>query len=173
MRMIISALVIFLVFGSNASFADERKEYYSKKNLPPKLLEEISKNECQPNLIGFDVCEKIKEVADNLAPLLPMKMNSRISLDRVMALQEMLILTAILSYDEDYLKSEVQKGGITMEELLDNLKKATVKLVCQPKSAASALIRLGAQVQYQYYFRDMAPYAVIDIDRAACQLKDR
>jgi len=156
MKIITTAFLLFLVCSYSTSFAKEVTDL---------------KDECKPNLIGFDVCQKVKEVADNMAPQLPMKMSSRISIDRVVALQKKLILTAILSYDENYLKSEVQKGGITMDELLNNLKNGTAKIVCQPKSTTAALVNLGAQIQYQYYFRDMTPYAVVDIDRSACQLK--
>ena len=156
MKITTTAFLLFLICSYNTSFAKEVATL---------------KDECKPNLTGFDVCQKVKEVADNIAPQLPMKMSSRISIDKIVALQTKLILTAILSYDENYLKEQVQKGGITMDELLNNLKKATAKIVCQPKSATAALVNLGAQIQYQYYFRDMTPYAVVDIDRASCQLK--
>jgi hypothetical protein len=156
MKITTTAFLLLFVIGYGTSFAKESAGL---------------KDECKPNLIGFDVCQKVREVADNMAPQLPMRMSSEILIDKVIALQKMLILTAILSYDESYLKAEVQKGGITMEDLLNNLKKATAKIVCQPKSATAALIRLGAQIQYRYYFHDMTPYAVVDIDRASCQSK--
>lgn len=174
MRIIIATFIFLGVIArSSDAFSNEAKEYYSKKNLPPKLVEEISKNECKPNLTGFDVCQKVRELADNLAPQLPMKMNSNISLDRVFAVQSMLVLTAILSYDEAYLKTEVQKSGVTMDDLLDSLKKTTIKNVCQqPKSPITALVRLGGQIQYQYYFSDMIYYTSVDINRTSCEIKN-
>jgi hypothetical protein len=172
MRIIISAFaLLFVVSGSRTSFAGETKEYYSKNNLPPKLIEEISKDECKPNLIGFDVCKKARELADEMSQQLPMKLSNELLVEKVFADKGVISLTAVLGYDESYLKSAAQDGGITMQDLLNKLKQGTANLMCQPKSATAAFINLGGKLQYQYQFNNRAPYATVNIDRTLCQLK--
>lgn len=131
------------------------------------------KDECAPNLIGFDVCKKARELADELAQQLPMKMSNELLVEKVFAEKGAVNLMAVLGYDKSYLESAARNGGIAMQDLLNNLKQATVNLMCQPKSSTVAFVNLGGQIQYQYHFHDRTPFTTINIDRAACQLKDR
>ena len=161
-------ILLLVTFGSAPSFANSTQEFYSKQNLPPKLAEKISKDECRPNLIKFDVCKRVREVADNIAPQLPMKMSSTISLAQVTAIKTSLIFVVMLSYNKEYLETELRKKDITMEELMSNFKQGMSKLLCKADPSISGLIEIGAQIQYKYYFRDMTPYTVVTIDRTLC-----
>ena len=171
-RILFSTVLLILMSIANSFSANQAnkdiKNYYSKSNIPQGLIEEISKDECKPNIIGVNVCKEARKIADNLAPLLPMKMSSQISLDKVMAIHNLLMLTVILGYDESHLKASAQQDNITMDDLIKKFKSTIAKNLCITKSPVLSFINLGGKVQYQYFFSDMIYFTSIEIDRNLC-----
>lgn len=126
-------------------------------------------DECKPNLTGFDVCQSAKGLADNFSQKLPMKVSENVLLEKVSANKGLINLIASLNYDKSQLKSLLNAGNMTEDDLLNKFKESTINIVCQPKSATAAFINLGGRIRYVYYFKDKTLYTSVNIDRTSCR----
>lgn len=121
----------------------------------------FAKDECKPN--GYDVCNAARKMVAEYSGSLPMKLSQNITLEKAFALKNIVHLTAMLSYDKNYLEEVVSNKGGTIEELNKQIIASTKAGICQKESASRAFISLGGQIHYFYRFVDGMPYIAIPI----------
>lgn len=165
-------LLLFSLSIDDHSFASQRdpitKDYYSKRNIPSSLVEEISKDKCKPNLIDFNVCEEAKKIANELAKDLPTKSNNGLLLERAAANEVTVSIFAVLGYDKKYLQSEIKKNNFSEKELEKRLEQGTLNSMCRRDKRIISFLNLGGKIKYEYLFQDKEPYTTIVLDRNSC-----
>ena len=121
-------------------------------------------DECTSNLTGFDTCKYARELVDELATQLPMRMSQNLLLEKAMAFKSLVSLHAILGYNEEFLETTVQQNGVSMDKITQTMKVSTKANLCQEKSTTEAFISLGGKIQYIYKFSDGMPYLTVNVD---------
>lgn len=125
----------------------------------------MAKDECKPNLTGFDVCEYARNFADEFASQLPMKMSKNLTLSSVIAYKSLVSLQAILGYDKKYLQDIAKQGNMSWDELNVMMEKSTKANLCVDNTPTEAFIHLGGTIQYDYKFNDGMPYITVTVNK--------
>ena len=124
-------------------------------------------DECHPNLIGVDMCAQARELQMHMADNLPQKMNSEMTLTKILATGPQLNLYAQFSYNRSYIEN-LAAGKISMGDLAEKLKGHTQTVICKQEVTA-AFVRLGGKISYSYSFSDDNPYMEVLVDHCEPQ----
>lgn len=121
-------------------------------------------DECYPETGTVNICDFAREVADSMATELPMKMSQNLTMEKVMAMKNIVGIHVALGYDESYLMSVSKDGSISMGDLAKAMKSSVKANLCQEESLVSKFIYLGGKVHYSYRYSDGTPYLTIKIN---------
>lgn len=119
-------------------------------------------DECTPNLTKFDVCEEARSVAEELAPQLPIQLNSNLKITEVLALGPTLIWNVWLSYDQSFLEAKATQGGVDLDFIKQRMRAATQHNLCKSEPTR-AFIALGGNIQYNYMFNDGFKFISVNV----------
>lgn len=119
-------------------------------------------DDCIKGLTKFNVCKEARQIADELAEMLPMKLSKNISWESVMAVKGSLLAHYRLSYDLAHLKSKYAEAGMKIEDAKKALAKQAYN-VCNQDSSAKSFVNLGGKLIYIYSFVDGERFTEVTI----------
>lgn len=121
---------------------------------------------CTPNSIGYDICDKAKKLASEMAPSLPMQLNKNMSLESIMAFKTTVQFVAQLHFDKKYLVELYAQNGIKFSDFEKALTKS-VDSMCAKGNPVGAFIKLGGKFRYVYRFSDGEQF--ITVEKNSCE----
>ena len=113
-----------------------------------------------------DVEALAKYVQVNLSKNLPQKISQNMTLTEVIAINDMVMLNALLSYDREFLENKLNSVGNTMQNFKYHFPQVVKKGVCT-NEALLKFVRMGGKINYRYSFSDGENFLTIRIRR--CQ----
>lgn len=116
------------------------------------------------NTKSFDICKKAREFADEIATILPMQVNKNMSFHKVVAMQNMISISVIYSYDKVALETSLKQAGTSHEDVKKAMGGFAYESICISTPETKAFINLGGAFQYIYKFVDGETYTVVTID---------
>ena len=123
---------------------------------------EKEQSACSPK--GTDVCKMARKMAHEMAPLLPIRLNSNLVVQTVVAVKGSISITAILEYSKSHLERLLSSSGMNNNEMLKIMNKHAKDGFCQPNTPNKSFIDLGGVVEYRYRFNDGSIYTQQRID---------
>ncbi|KRG87297.1 hypothetical protein ABB34_05160 [Stenotrophomonas daejeonensis] len=106
-------------------------------------------------------------MADEMAPMLPMRMNQDMSIQTVFAAGNVVTMTAKYEYDRTLLERILATAGVSNEQALQFMRNhARSGPLCSVDEGRN-FIAHGGVIRYLYRFNDGAIHTVIDV--TACQ----
>lgn len=114
--------IVFILLIYNHSNASEKASYYAQK------------------------------IAENVAMNLPMKVNQNIVIEKVIAMNNHLILYAVFQYNKNNLLSRLS-SQFTYKDLMTKMRENTVNRICTDRKSR-AFIKIGGVIEYVYYFNN-------------------
>lgn len=123
---------------------------------------EEERSACSPK--GTDVCKLARKVANEMAPLLPMRLNRNLVLHTVFAVNRLVAITAKFEYDRSDLESVLSSSGMNNDDMLKIMQKHAKDGVCQSNAISRSFVNLGGVVDYHYRFNDGSIYTQLRID---------
>ena len=117
---------------------------------------------CRPK--GTDVCKIARKMADEMAFLLPMRLNSNLVIQTVFSVKNSIIMTAKLEYSKSHLENALSSFGMNNDDMLKIMQNHARDGFCQPNTPNKSFIDLGGVVEYHYRFNDGSMYTQQRID---------
>jgi hypothetical protein len=112
-------------------------------------------SDCFPNYTKFDVCAKAREIQNEAASMLPMRVNAEMTFYSVVAIRSLVMFSIVWQIDNTDLQAALG-GQMTVADLKVKMDRQTKNLVCGDQVAA-AFVRLGGKIQYAYRTKDGVP----------------
>ena len=109
--------------------------------------------ECIKGLTKTDMCMKARQLSDEIATKLPMKMSQNMSWESVVAYGTTIQAHIRLSYDKKHLEETYKKTGLPLSHAKQAIEKSAAG-ICQQGTATRAFINLGGSFKYVYSFID-------------------
>lgn len=109
--------------------------------------------ECITGLTKMDMCEKARQLSNEIATMLPMKMSQNMSWESVAASGKTIQAHIRLSYDKKYLEETYKKAGLPLPRAKQAIQKSAAS-ICQQDAPTRAFISLGGSFKYIYSFVD-------------------
>lgn len=107
-----------------------------------------------------------REMADAVAPSLPMRINQNLTMQTVIAGGNTITYTANFSYTREELNKVLAQSGKTDAEAKAMIRNVAKGGVCAQGPEGHAFLALGGRVRYLYRFVDGSPYETIEV--ASC-----
>ncbi len=107
------------------------------------------KNRCLSEYTKFDICAEAKKIHSALAKITPQKMNTEMTLQHAIVLENRLVMIVVWQMDDDALTARLSAAGMDRNSLYTKFKTQTKSAVCSQKTLA-AFVGLGGEVQYIY-----------------------
>lgn|GEM_PF-2566191 len=104
-----------------------------------------------------------REMADAVAPSLPMRINQNLTMQTVIAGGNTITYTANFSYTREELNQVLAQSGKTDAEARAMMRNAAKGGVCAQGPEGREFLALGGRVRYLYRFVDGSPYELIEI----------
>lgn len=123
---------------------------------------EKEQSECSPK--GTDVCKIARKIANEMAPLLPMRLSSNLVIQTVFAVKRSVGITAKFEYSKSHLESALSSSGMSNNDMLEIMRKHARDGFCQVNTPNKSFIDLGGVVEYHYRFNDGSMYTQQRID---------
>jgi hypothetical protein len=114
-----------------------------------------------------DICEYLKGMQRKLVDSLPMKVSKNITIINAVAIKNLMMLTAIASYDKAHLIKIGQSVNMSEEEMLSKHREATLNMVCT-NEVYSAVLYFGAEVHYNFQYNDGTSMTTVKIKENSC-----
>lgn len=115
----------------------------------------------------IDICEYLKGVQNEMANSLPMKVSKNMTIMNAVAVQNLLVLNAFVSYDRTHLINVAKSINLDEEGLLEKHRNMTLNSVCTNKLYTS-LLYFGAEIDYQFKYNDGSMMTSIQIREDDC-----
>lgn len=109
--------------------------------------------ECITGLIKTDLCAKARQLSDEIAVTLPMKMSQNMSWESIAAFGKTIQAQIRLSYDKKHLEEIFQKAGRPLSHAKQAIQKSAAS-ICQQDAPTKAFISLGGSFNIVYSFVD-------------------
>ncbi|WP_151194402.1 hypothetical protein [Cysteiniphilum sp. JM-1] len=93
-----------------------------------------------------------QKIAENMAMNLPMKINQNVVIEKIIAINNHLILYAVLQYTKDNLLNRLD-SQFTYKDLMTKMQENTVNRICTDRKSR-AFIKIGGVIEYAYYFNN-------------------
>jgi hypothetical protein len=106
-------------------------------------------------------------ISDRLAPVLPMRVSSEMTITTIVAAGNRVIMTATWDLTEAQCREQLTTRHITPEQFDAHMQRFTQRVVCVQK-VPSAFVTLGGEIQYRYMSVDGHPIVAPVID--SCRL---
>ena len=120
-------------------------------------------DECKAKYGPIDLCARARTISDRLAPALPMRVSSEMTITTIMAAGNRVIMTATWELTEAQYREQLTIHHITPEQFEAHMQRLTQRLACG-QEAAAAFVSLGGQIQYSYVSSDGHPIVAPVID---------
>ncbi len=104
-----------------------------------------------------------REMADAVAPSLPMRINQNLTMQTVIAGGNTITYTANFSYTHEEMNQVLAQSGKTDAEARAMMRNAAKGGVCAQGPEGRAFLALGGRVRYLYRFVDGSTYELIEI----------
>lgn len=104
-----------------------------------------------------------REMADAVAPSLPMRVNQNLTMQTVVAGGNAITYTANFSYTREELRRTLAQAGKTDAEAKEMMRNAAKGGVCAQGPEGRAFLALGGRVRYLYRFVDGSTYELVEI----------
>jgi hypothetical protein len=118
---------------------------------------------CTRNAIKIDVCQVAANLAEMIAPELPLRLNQSLVLQDIDASQNLISMRAVFDYQEAHLIDEAK--GVPLDTMKKSLRDVAIAMACRPKTELEGFIRLGGQLEFDYLFSDKALFLTVSVDR--------
>lgn len=109
--------------------------------------------ECITGLTKTDMCAKARQLSDEIARILPMKMSQNMSWESIAASGKTIQAHIRLSYDKKHLEETYKKAGLPLSHAKQAIQKSAAS-ICQQDTPTRAFISLGGSFKYVYSFVD-------------------
>ena len=120
-------------------------------------------DECKAKYGPIDLCARARTISDRLAPVLPMRVSSEMTITTIVAAGNRVIMTATWELTEAQYREQLTIRHITPEQFEGHMQRLTQRLACG-QEAAAAFVTLGGQIQYSYVSSDGHPIVAPIID---------
>jgi hypothetical protein len=120
-------------------------------------------DECKAKYGPIDLCATARTISDRLAPALPMRVSSEMTITTIKAAGNRVIMTATWELTEAQYREQLTTRHITPEQFDAHMERFTQRMVCAQK-APSAFVTLGGEIQYSYMSVDGHPIVAPVID---------
>jgi hypothetical protein len=120
-------------------------------------------DECKAKYGPIDLCARARTISDRLAPALPMRVSSEITITTIVAAGNRVIMTATWELTEAQYREQLTIHHIMPEQFEAHMQRLTQRLACG-QEAAAAFVNLGGQIQYSYISSDGHPIVAPVID---------
>lgn len=125
------------------------------------LANAVSANqECIKGLPKTDMCAKARQLSDEIATKLPIKMSQNMSWESVTASGATIQAHITLSYNKKHLEETYMKAGLPLPQAKQAIQKAAAN-ICQENTPTRAFINLGGSVKYVYSFVDGEQFTTV------------
>ena len=108
---------------------------------------------CHPNSVSDDVCERAREIEDEMRPQLPFTTADGTLITRISSHDSTVSLEGRWSWSDAVFKDRLLKSGLTLSEFRAKAAQSTNEMVCSTEVLA-AFVRLGGQFRYKYSTED-------------------
>lgn len=119
----------------------------------------MAQSSCSPK--GLDVCKMARQIADEMAGMLPVRLNQNLSIQTVFAERHSVTLTAKFEYDKATLDRVLADAGLSNDQMLDVMRKNAKGAVCATNAPAKPFIENGGLIRYLYRFNDGSTYTTV------------
>lgn len=106
-----------------------------------------AQNNCKSEYTDFDLCSFSKDLADQMAANLPMRINKNMSIESINAIGRILQLNAVLTVNRKQLKETYDKAGKTFDDFRQMMTRS-VDSFCVGENPVGSFIKLGGIVKY-------------------------
>ena len=120
-------------------------------------------DECIKGITKFDACKKARELSDQIAVTLPIKMSQNMTWESIAAVGDTLIINIRLSYNKDLLEETLKPRGLSLEYAKEALIEAAQN-VCNEDTPTAAFVHLGGKIRYFYNFNKGERFSEIEIN---------
>jgi hypothetical protein len=110
-------------------------------------------DECKAKYGPIDLCARARSISDRIAPALPMRVSSELTITTIVAAGNRVIMTATWELTEAQYREQLTSRHITPEQFEAHMQRLTQRLACRAEAAA-AFVTLGGQIQYSYVSSD-------------------
>lgn len=119
---------------------------------------------CHPNLTGFDVCKKARQISGELSTMLPFKMDPMTTMFGVESKGTTVTMSARWAMSVKQLRSAMATDGLGESALQERMRQSTQNIVCG-NELTRAFIGLGGGIQYNYYTQDSSRIATVRVSK--------
>jgi len=147
MRTIILTINIFFIFCFNLTISDASED--------PMI--------CFDNVMKYNMCEKARNLQEELAPQLPQHLSKTLILRSVSTYNNIVILNALLLYNREYLEETLKTYNRTMSSINAQMNDMTKKTVCS-LPFTNTFVVLGGEIMFNYNFQDGESYLQIEVN---------
>jgi len=109
--------------------------------------------ECIKGLTKTDMCAKARQLSDQIATILPMKMSQNMSWESVAAVGTTIQAHIRLSYGKKHLEETYKKAGLPLSYAKQAIQKSATS-TCEENTPTRAFVNLGGSFRYVYSFID-------------------
>src|SRR6476469_2698593 len=94
-------------------------------------------DECKAKYGPIDLCARARTISDRLAPALPMRVSSEMTITTIMAAGNRVIMTATCDLTEAQYREQLTIRHITLEQFEAHMQRLTQRLACGKEPAAA------------------------------------
>ncbi len=120
--------------------------------------------ECIKGLTKTDMCAEARQLSDEIATTLPMKMSQNMSWESVGAFGTTIQAHIRFSYDKKQLEEQYKKAGLPLSYGKGAIQKSAAS-ICQENTPTRAFINLGGSFKYIYSFIDGEQFTTVVVSR--------
>lgn len=124
-----------------------------------------AQNSCSPK--GIDVCQMARQIADDTAATLPMRLNQNVSMQTVFAEANIVTMTAKFEYNRAFLDQSLATAEMTNDQMLDVMREHSRSAMCAAEAPTKQFIGHGGVIRYLYRFNDGSMYTTISVTSCA------
>jgi hypothetical protein len=122
-----------------------------------------ARQECIKGLTKIDMCGKARELSDEIASQLPIRMSQNMTWESVMSSGTTIQAHIRFSYDKETLEEMLKTASLKLSEANQVLQKSASNL-CEKGSSTEAFIGLGGDFNVVYSFVDGTHFTTISVD---------
>ncbi|MCK2047058.1 AMIN domain-containing protein [Chromohalobacter moromii] len=130
-------------------------------------IEAYPQEDCTPNAIDLNICDKAQEISSAITARLPMSITQNLTIEKVIPSGGTLNIFGLLSYDRIELQRMGAQQGLSMSDMQDRTESYTANMACDENLGMTPFIELGGKLNYHYRFSDGIEYKTVVVD--SCQ----
>lgn len=152
-----------LVFDVSDSYKVRSFDWVEEENAVKMLIEAYPKDSCTPNAIEHNICDTAKKLSQEIAKGLPLQLNKNLVFEKVVPVDNVILLSAFFTYSKKHLESVSAQTGLTTAEMESYMRTHTQATACGKSVGVKPFIELGGEMHYHYRFSDGMEYLMIKV----------